>query len=240
METKPEELSLLDGARIDRFVIRLDRVKQLRQSGWKGFSLCLEDQAGLRCAPPVIQGIFSRGGKDGVKPWFDIVYRERVEFPGSQSASTVGPTSCWDTNRDTLSLPLFRLLGGLIPPGGHVMVSYEEEDPIHIETMLGLQKGIPPAATPLGWVLFLAGFPLIKNWYLSEGGHEGPRKLWAERPPDPATKRMWEARTREELRGFSETIGQQDPEPVRKSACSRALRLLQDIGIRRSVREPQP
>lgn len=227
MDIKPEELSVLDGARIDRFVLRLDRVKQLRQSGWKGFSLCLEDQAGLRCAPPVIQGIFSRGGKDGVRPWLDIVCRERVQFPGAQSASTDGPTTSWDTNRDALSLPLFRLLGGLIPPGGHLMVSYEEDDPIHTETMLGLQKRVPPAATPLGSILFLAGFPLIKNWYLSEGGHEGPRKLWAEKAPDLATARKWEARTVEELRRFLEAIDKHDPTPIRKNACSRVLYLLQ-------------
>lgn len=224
MDTNPDELAVLDGARLGRFVLRIGWVKQLRQSGWKGFSLYLEDRVDRRGDPPVVKGIFSRGGKDGVKPWLDIVCRQRILFEVHEADSFQSV----DLVEAHLLEELFGLLGRLIPCGGHLMVSYEEEDSIHIETMEALRNNVPPAATALGFVLFLSGFSLIKNWYLSEGGHEGPRKLWAEKAPDAATARTWTERTVEEIRRFLEAIGMQDPEPIRENARSRALRLLQD------------
>ncbi|UCD70952.1 MAG: DUF1122 family protein [Syntrophobacterales bacterium] len=43
-------------------------------------------------------------------------------------------------------------------------------------------KGVPSVSTAQGELLFRAGFRLVKDWYLAEGGHEGPRKLWGEKP----------------------------------------------------------
>ncbi len=222
MDRMPDELAPLDGARIGRFVLRLDRVKQLRQSGWKGFALYLEDQAGRRADPPAIKGIFSRGGKDGVKPWLDIVYRQRVSF---DSPEAEGPQSL-DLAGAGLETNLFGLLGGLIPGGGHLMVSYEEEDPIHMETMEALRRNVPPAATPLGVIVFASGFSLVKNWYLAEGGHEGPRKLWAEKAPDSTTETEWRQNTARQLGEFMLGLPQWEPEPIYKAAARRAAFLI--------------
>lgn len=226
MQPKPHHpIDELDGAKVGPFVLRLDRVKQLRQSGWKGFCLDLEDGAGRRGAPAVIKGIFSRGGKDGVRPWLDVVYRQRVVFEarGPENDRSV------DLAGAELETALFAVLGGLIPGGGHLMVSYEEDDPIHMETMMALRKNVPPVVTPLGLLLFASGFSMIKNWYLSEGGHEGPRKLWAEKAPDPRTETDWRETTARHLKEFLLSISEGETDLVKTAAAERAASLLRRL-----------
>jgi hypothetical protein len=82
------------------------------------------------------------------------------------------------------------------------MVSYEDAAPLHRETDRALSAGVPPVLTPLGFLLFMSGFRLVKNWYLSEGGHEGPRKLWGEKPPDDAWALAWDEDTARQLVDF--------------------------------------
>ena len=52
----------------------------------------------------------------------------------------------------------------------------------HIETNLGLQKGVPPPITELGYLLWNAGCTWFKDWYFSEGFREGDVKLQGEKP----------------------------------------------------------
>jgi hypothetical protein len=147
----------------------------------------------------VIKGIHSSGGKDGVKPWMDLIYWEELEFRKGEklleklSLSSKGLDCC-----------LFQILGDLIPPGGYLMVSYEGDDPIHRDTRKSLSIRIPAAVTPLGFLLFGSGFQLIKNWYLSEGGFEGPRKLWAEKAPDKNWAEIFYQKTAEQIKSFLE------------------------------------
>jgi hypothetical protein len=82
------------------------------------------------------------------------------------------------------------------------MVSYEGDQEVHRETLLSLAGGVPPAATPLGLLLFLGGFRHVKDWYLAEGGMEGPRKLWGEKAPDAAWERTFGEWTRRRLLSF--------------------------------------
>lgn len=181
-EMKPENGSIifsLDGKKLGAFSLSLESVKQLRLSGWQGFTLILKRADGRKSLSPVIKGIYSSGGKDGVQPWMDLDYREETEF--LEDAEIKKKISLGHRNLDQV---LFHLLGNLIPPGGHLMVSYEGNQNIHMDTVRSLNIKIPPAATPLGFLLFKSGFQLIKDWYLSEGGFEGPRKLWAEKAPN--------------------------------------------------------
>jgi hypothetical protein len=96
---------------------------------------------------------------------------------------------------------LMALLGELIPPGGHLMLEYES--PRWASTARALNLGAPPAATELGELLRAAGCAAsIRNWYIPEGGHEGPRKLQGFKPLDEDRARSArEARDRE-LRDF--------------------------------------
>jgi hypothetical protein len=96
---------------------------------------------------------------------------------------------------------LFRLLGGLIPPGGHLMLEYESAHARPTERMLSL--GVPPMATPLGYLMFLAGCGAsFRDWYISEGGREGPRRLQGFKPLDAASAVAKAAAMAAELRAF--------------------------------------
>jgi hypothetical protein len=172
-------LDRLPGKSVNDFRLYLGEIKQLRLSGWKGFKLYLRNPQNFLSAYPVIKGIYSSGGKDGVRPWMDLDYNDEVQFQDSQNRQVKYSLSTSDSG-----FKLFSLLGDLIPPGGHLMVSYEGEQKIHADTVKSLSLGIPPAVTPLGYLLFKGSFQYIKDWYLAEGGFEGPRKLWGEKAPD--------------------------------------------------------
>jgi hypothetical protein len=197
---KDHPLQQLEGRLLGEYRLHLQQLKPLRLSGWRGFSLALKDRNGTLAQPPVVEGIYSAGGKDAVRPWMDIAVTEVIEF---------GPDSRLDLRQAGLMPELFQSLSQLIPPGGHLMVSYEDTDPLHRETDRALSAGVPPVLTPLGFILFMSGFRLVKNWYLSEGGHEGPRKLWGEKPPASAWSVVWDEDTARQLVSFFK--GWQEP-----------------------------
>lgn len=196
-DAKNHPLSRLHNKKLNSIRLHLKEVKQLRLSGWKGFKLYLQNPREILSAYPVIKGIYSSGGKDGVLPWMDLDYRDEVEFQDPRSK----PEKC-SLSATGLSIKLFQHLGNLIPPGGHLMVSYEGEQKIHIDTIKSLNIGIPPAVTPLGFLLFKSDFPYIKDWYLAEGGFEGPRKLWGEKAPDEEWREKFQKRTSLQIQKF--------------------------------------
>jgi hypothetical protein len=190
---KDHPLQGLEGRPLGAYQLHLQQLKQLRLSGWQGFSLALKDRKGTLAQPPVVEGIYSAGGKDAVRPWMDIAVTDVAEFGSGRRL---------ELRESGLMQGLFHALSPLIPPGGHLMVSYEDTDPLHRETDRALSAGVPPVLTPLGFLLFMSGFRLVKNWYLSEGGHEGPRKLWGEKPPDDTWSVVWDEDTARQLVSF--------------------------------------
>jgi len=182
---------------IDSFRLYAKEVLQLEKSGWKGFKFYLQSLEGQLSNQPVIKGIYSAGGKDGVKPWLDADYRENHEF---HSARTLAKNLSLSLRR--MDQKIFKLIGSIIPPGGHLMVSYEGQENIHLETASSLSIGVPPCLTPLGFLIFRAGFASIKDWYLAEGGYEGPRKLWGEKAPDGKWRQIFYEKTEAEIRKF--------------------------------------
>jgi hypothetical protein len=114
------------------------------------------------------------------------------------------PTKTTHLSRDGLDQGIFHLLGECVPPGGHLMFAYEVsyESPLHRETQETLMKGFPPVSTSQGELLFRSGFRLVKDWYLSEGGHEGPRKLWGEKPLNEVESRGFDVKTFLQLLAF--------------------------------------
>jgi hypothetical protein len=209
------------GRHLGEFAAVPGEVRALRRSGWSWFSLLLADGKGAVGELPVVQGIHSRGGKDGVRPWMDIEYAEEIPFPGGNGPARIASLAGSGTDRR-----LFLLLGDAIPPGGHLMVSYEGDHPVHRETLLSLGLGVPPAATPLGVLLFCGGFTLVKDWYLAEGGMEGPRKLWGEKAPDPEWERIFLDRTRRQLREFASRPRLPEDGPLLAASRERAAELL--------------
>ncbi|MFP4082592.1 MAG: DUF1122 family protein [Candidatus Aminicenantes bacterium] len=191
------DLKKLHHTPLNHFRLNLGEVKQLRLSGWQGFKLYVENPQHLLSTEPVIEGIYSVGGKDGVKPWMDLNYREEVEFPQKKMSQEI-----FSLQKAGLDQKLYEVLGEIIPPGGHLMVSYEGGQKIHSETIKSLNMRIPPAVTPLGYLIFTAGFQYIKDWYLAEGGFEGPRKLWGEKAPDKNWAKIFLQRTSRQISQF--------------------------------------
>jgi hypothetical protein len=217
-------LSGMDGRRLGAFTLVLGDVKALRRSGWRGFSLRLKDLRGNLRRQPVVRGIYSMGGKDGVRAWMDIDYWE--EIPCEDGEPDGFPLSL---HAERLDREIFRLLGETIPPGGHLMVSYEGDQDVHRETLRELAKGVPPVATSLGHLLFFGGFRHVKDWYLAEGGMEGPRKLWGEKAPDTAWEHAFGEWTLRQLVPFLERSPSPEPGNLLEAASRRAEEVLRTI-----------
>lgn len=165
-------------------------------------------------SPPVVEAIYSAGGR-GVLPWIEVLAYEPQ--PKQKGKTVKLPVRGWD-------LRLFAALGELIPPGGHIMVGCET--PPHHDTYQALLKGVPPAATPLGYVLFRVGFRKVKFFYLAEGGWEGQQKLWAEKPLDEEMRRQWDTATARDLRHLLSAPAES---PATASCIRRAKKILREL-----------
>jgi hypothetical protein len=144
------------------------------------FTLHLVKQPDGPSLDPIFTGLFSAGRPNQSIPgWLDGDFFDNVQFPNGTGLSI---------SYGSLDIGLFRMLGALIPDGGSFMISYSlssKESKIHRETKLGLDRGYPPVATPLGFLLFIAGCGMgFKDWYFAEGGREGPEKLQGYKPSD--------------------------------------------------------
>jgi hypothetical protein len=217
-------LKNLDDKNVNGYTLHMGELKQLRFSGWKGFRLYVRDSRGMLSSSPVIKGIYSVGGKYGVKPWMDLEYYEELEFLEEKET-----TNSLILSSNRLDRKLFMNLGNIIPPGGHLMVSYDGEQIIHSNTAKSLSIGIPPAATPLGFLIFHGGFELIKDWYLSEGGHEGPRKLWGEKAPDHTWAKTFYEKAAQQLHQFLEAENNLAHKELQEPAIKRSKEILEII-----------
>jgi len=215
-------LKKLHEKRVNGYTLHLGELRQLRFSGWKGFRLYIRDSRGALSEIPVIKGIYSIGGRDGVKPWMDLEYYEELDFFAEKEAKNNLILSS-----NSLDRKLFKYLGCIIPPGGHLMVSYEGEQIIHSNTRKSLSIGIPPAVTPLGFLIIQGGFQLIKDWYLSEGGHEGPRKLWGEKAPDHTWAQTFYKKTAQQLRQFLDAENNLAYKELQEPAIKRSKEILE-------------
>src|SRR5207253_10350488 len=130
---------------------------------------------------------------------------------------------------EPLLVPYLRPLGDAIPPGGHLMVEYE--NPMWSETQVGLLVGIPPLVTPLGALLFELGCgDSFKDWYFPEGGQEGSRKLQGNKAFNQAQGRELLAKRVEELRVFLAGPSR-GPEVIESRARAAAGRILEGPGL---------
>ncbi len=147
-----QTLNGIDNLILGNHKILLEDLKPFRMKECVTFVVTLKDKRGVKSNLWVVQGMFS-SGRSYIKPWMDISYRDQVGFPPEK------PISLY---REGSSLGLFQALGDLIPPGGHMMVSYDDEDAIHRITERALALSFPPFVTPLGHLLVQAGFLSIK------------------------------------------------------------------------------
>jgi hypothetical protein len=138
--------------------------------GSRYFRLFLADATGRLAEEPLALGLFGAGPYPAFN-WVELTqYQESLDFGGTA-------LDLWATG---LGRPLFAALSALVPPGGHIMCEYDS--PTHKATERILTLQYPPAASPIGYLMFEAGVRSYRDWYISEGGREGPRKLQGFKP----------------------------------------------------------
>ena len=158
--------------------------------GSRYFQLFLADTSGRLGDAPLALGLHNSGPFPAYN-WIELTqYRPVQRFAGRVS----------DLAAEGLDRMLFEMLSELVPPGGHMMVEYDSPGQRVSERML--THGYPPVASPLGFLMFLAGCRSYRDWYISEGGREGPRKLQCFKPLNKDIRREKEAQLREELNAF--------------------------------------
>jgi len=180
-----DQLASLDGQKLGALTTALGSLGPGRASGEHRFSLSLVSEDGSVLQPPVIEGLYFEGRGRWYRPWLEIRYRNLlggdVDLGGTENEES-----------------LFKLLCDILPPGSHIMVPYRT----HPVTATALMFRVPPAATPLGFLMYRGGCRWYKDWYFAEGFMEGEEKLQATKPLDEERKRSKTAAIREELEDY--------------------------------------
>jgi hypothetical protein len=169
----------IDGCLLGRHSLKVTGVRPVRpRVGWLYVDIDLGAPEGEISTTHLATGIVSGGGR-GVKPWIECRIFPQVSF---------GHKRTIDARALGLEAGFINLLGSLIPPGGHLMIDYDSGG--QDLAMAELVARVPPVCCHLGDLMFRAGFRgQFKDWYFSEGGHEGPRKLQANKSPDAGAQR---------------------------------------------------
>lgn len=163
--------------------------------GSRYYQLWLCDSTGWLSDEPLALGLHNSGPFPAFN-WIELTqYREVLRVAGDVV----------DLRTTVLDLPLFEQLALYVPPGGHIMVEYDS--PSHRATARILTLGYPPLCSPLGYLMFRIGCRSCRDWYISEGGREGPRKLQGFMPLNDQVRREKEERLRQELAEFLSRTG---------------------------------
>jgi hypothetical protein len=212
-------LSAQGGQSFELVITDLREVRH--RAGWLRITLNVLDHNGRPARTSLLTGIISGGGR-GVMPWLEVSIKPDIEFDGGERLN----------GRATgIESALMKLIGTLVPAGGHLMIEYES--PAQRETHRELLLRVPPAATYLGALMFEAGFRgHFKDWYISEGGHEGPRKLQGNKSPNAAVAAKALHANLEELKEFLKRSLPQNSQDaaVIARAQDRARSLLNEFG----------
>jgi hypothetical protein len=182
-------LARLHGARLDDYGL-LALLGPKNNVGSRYFQLFLGDDHRRLGDEPLALGLYNSGPFPAYN-WLELTqYRPVQRFAGQVA----------DLASQGLDRQLFEMLSELVPAGGHMMVEYDSPGQRVSERML--TRGYPAVASPLGHLMFRAGCRSFRDWYISEGGREGPRKLQCFKPLNEDIHREKEERLREELIAF--------------------------------------
>jgi hypothetical protein len=182
-EGNDNPIHTVEGRKVGEYTVHVKDVKKGAFAGVFSFSLLADSHE-------TVSGLYYLGSKY-IKPWLELDY---------------SPLSGDET--DATGEVLFQLLSELIPPGGHISVAYLD----HKITARALLSGVPPAATPIGYLLWRCGCRWFKDWYFAEGWKEGGIKLQGEKPLDETRKRENTERIIAELHAFLNKEGYVEPE----------------------------
>ncbi|MFP3880167.1 MAG: DUF1122 family protein [Dehalococcoidia bacterium] len=184
------------------------------------FQAFLRNALGETSQKPVIKGLHSQGRYPAYN-WIEVInLAPKLRFGSREEISLSIPSHT--------TVQLFRHLADLLPPGGHMMVEYDS--PGQRDTARSLTLGIPPIATPLGYLLFLVGCGNgFRDWYFAEGGSEGPRKLQGHKALNSQHARIKAEETSRELTIFLDRLSTKNISELERAARDRALDILERL-----------
>ena len=164
-DSPDHRLAALDGADLVGGVTLDVRLGPRSAVGSTYFRCYLDTGEGITTAP-VVFGLQNDGAYPGFN-WVEVLdYFASIPLDGGAT---------FDVTPE-VERALFERLASLVPPGGHLMAEYDSG--ARSLTARALSARVPPVATPLGALLFEVGCGVaFRDWYISEGGREGPRKL---------------------------------------------------------------
>ena len=184
-----DALARLHGAPLGQYRI-LALLGPKNNVGSRYYQLWLHDSNGRLSEESLALGLHNSGPFPAFN-WIELtLYREVLHVGGDVV----------DLRTTGLELTLFEQLSLFVPPGGHIMVEYDS--PSHRATQRILTLGYPPVCSPLGHLMFRIGCRSYRDWYISEGGREGPRKLQGFMPLNDDVRREKKERLRAELTEF--------------------------------------
>ncbi len=207
-------LGSLQGRHADSYIL-LVLLGEKNRFGASYFKILLQKKSG-EMSQPVLTGLFSRGSYPAYN-WIEVIsLAPVVRFYSGNENLDIAPGG--------LSHRLLQLLADLIPLGGHLMIEYDS--PAHRETARALAVGVPPAATPLGYLMFLVGCGAgYKDWHFAEGGAEGSRKLQGYKALNRQHAEIKARQMERELNEFLK-LSQADGSELKRAARSRAMDVL--------------
>ena len=171
-------LHLVEGAVVGNGVGLIFEVGPKNKVGSDYFRAFLDSGLLGATTEPVISGLINRGPYPGYN-WVEVTDSTDV-VPLTNGEHVQVP--------EGIQLRIVEALASLVPPGGHLMMEYDSEH--RVMTSRALAATVPPVATPLGAMMFAAGCGVaFTDWYISEGGREGPRKLQGFKALDAAHER---------------------------------------------------
>ncbi|UCF13716.1 MAG: DUF1122 family protein [Thermoplasmatales archaeon] len=132
----------------------------------------------------------------GLKPY----YRPWVEFSNINNNIMLGNKIEYFNSK--IEDYLLNLFSNSLGPGETIYVAYYSDK----ETAFGLNYGIPPPITRLGYKLFNLGFTWFKDWYFPEGGSEGGQKLQGEKPLNIDAKKRHLTSSKREILNFMDQV----------------------------------
>ena len=137
-------LSAKDGRAFELVFIELQEVRP--RAGWLRFVPTVPDEVVSRREPPSMTGLISGGGR-GVMPWCEGRIYPWLEFANGER---------FDAREAGLEAELIRLIGTLVPAGGHLMLEYEVRarvKPIGNFAAAGTTGGDPSGSSDVcGWI----------------------------------------------------------------------------------------
>lgn len=185
--------------------------------GSQYFQIFLANGAGALASEPLALGLHNSGPYPGFN-WVELTrYNSVLAFAGEEI----------DLIRDDLDLELFRMVSELVPAGGHLMVEYDS--PSQAASAQALTRGLPAATSQIGYRMFQVGCRSYRDWYIPEGGREGPRKLQGFKPWSEEIAREKTAALRSELEAFVREADGADGDSVVRQALERAREVLKGL-----------